>query len=136
MAATAITPVDLNWNEVENTKFKLVPTVNSGSTFAIATSNLGDYSKVVIGMVPGGGAEKLKITIYGSEDFAGGNNDNYVKEFYEGGGSTQGYCWAGPFDSARFKSTNGLKFNIAPSTATGTTAKCSHVFALGFPGYK
>jgi hypothetical protein len=136
MAATAITPVDLNWNAVENTKIKLVPSTDTGTTFAIATSKLGDYSKVVIGMIPGGGAEKLKLTVYGSDDFAGSKNENYVKEFYEGGGSTQGYCWAGPFDSALFKSTNGLKFNISPSTATGSTAKCSHVFALGLPGYK
>jgi len=134
--ATAITPVNLNWNEVENTKIKLVPTVNGGTTFAIATSMLGDYSKVVLGMVPAGSAEKLQITVYGSNDFPGGTNKNYVQQFYDGGGSTQGYCWAGPFESAKYKSTAGLKFNVGPSTASGTTAKCSHVFALGLPGYK
>lgn len=137
MAATAITPIELSFNTVENTKRTIVTSTGTtaGSTFAIATSLLGDYGKVVIGLFPTTVAEKQTVTVYGSEDFAGGKNENYVKEFSSTGGSTRAYNFLGPFESARYKSTSGLKFNIKASTAGGTLA-FTNVIAIGLPGYK
>jgi hypothetical protein len=136
MAATAITPIGLSFNTVNATKRKMVTATPStaGSTFAIASSLLGDYSKVALVILTSGSSDNAKLTVYASTLFT--NGDNYVANINSTHpvGSTSAYVFAGPFESARFKSTNGLKFKIASQTA-GDTAKVT-IFALGLPGYK
>ena len=136
MAATAVDVIGLDLNKVNVTKRKMVTATPSsaGSTFAISASKVGDYSKLALILLTTGSTDDMQITVYKSTLFTDG--DDYVADISSSHpvGSTSAYNFVGPFDSARFKSTNGLKFKLASKTA-GDTAKVS-VFALGLPGYK
>lgn len=136
MAATAVDIIGLEFNTINNTKRKMVTATpaTGGTTFAIASSKLGDYSKVVLCLLTSGSSDDTTLTVYASTLFT--NGDDYVASINSTHdvGSTSAYNFAGPFESARFKTTNGLKFKINSETA-GDTGKVS-VFALGLPGYK
>jgi hypothetical protein len=140
MAATNVPVIELSLNGVNVTKRALVGTAGAtaagttaGSTFAIASSNLGDYSKVALVFLTSGSSDKANLTVYASTLFT--NGDDYTAAINPAvPGTTQAYNFAGPFDSARFKTTSGLKFKLACPTA-GNNCSVS-VFALGLPGYK
>jgi hypothetical protein len=81
----------------------------------------------------------MTLTVFASTVYT--NGDDYVATIDSTAagagntvGSTSAYNFVGPFESARFKTTNGLRFHLKSNTASDT-AKVS-IFALGFPGYK
>ena len=138
MAATNIVGIPLTLNQGYQTKRKATPAASvstAGTTFAVGSSVLKDYNKFVIVMDNLGSTASGVFTARATTFMTGKGQGDYTVAYDStfSVGSTSAVKYFGPFESARFLSTQGFRFNLKCSVA-GDVSDIIRLEALLLPG--
>ena len=138
MAATKLVSIPLTLNSAYQTKRKATPAATvstAGTTFAVGSSTLKDYGQFVIVMDNLASTDTGTFTARHTTFMTGKGQGDYSVTFdsTKPVGSTSAVKYFGPFESARFKSTQGFRFNLRCNSA-GIVCDIIRLEAILLPG--